>query len=241
MCKLPAKLMRILAGTACLFLAACFDISEEVWIGADGSGRARLAYSFPASAARLAGGNSALETKIREMIAKQPELRLEDLRIRTAGERATVEATISTDSVYSLRSPDKKDGERPMPAAAADLAGKFDVQVEGWNVDFSRTIRVREALGLATLALGKEEREKRRLSYIIHLPTAAIESNADTVANGGKTLMWESTLGEALGRPLVTRFKARMPVPKKVWFAAGLTAAAVTGLLLRLRRRRARA
>ena len=71
----------------------------------------------------------------------------------------------------------------------------------------------------------------------MHLPEAAIESNADTISNGGRTLAWDSTLGDALGRPLVTRFKARMPVPPALWFAAGLVVLALTVLLLRLRRR----
>ncbi len=237
MCKLPAKMMRILAVACSLLLAGCFDIREEVWISADGSGRARLAYSFPASAARMAGGEATLETKIRELVARQPELRLDGLEVRTEGDRATVEAEISTDSVFSLRNLKKGEEDRDMPAAAADLAGDFDVQMRGWNVDFSRTIRVREALGLASLAVGKDERAKRRLRYIVHLPEAAIESNADTISNGGRTLAWDSTLGDALGRPLVTRFKARMPVPPALWFAAGLVVLALTVLLLRLRRR----
>lgn len=235
MCKLPALLTRLLAGLACLLICSCFDIREEVWISADGSGRAELTYVVPASAVKIAGGSEELEAKIRTAIARQQQLRLDDLEVSGEGDRITVRVALSTDSVMSLRKLDDDGGMDNVPSAAIDLAGKFKVRMRGLDVDFTRTVRVREALGLASLMIGREERQSRRIESIVHLPVPARESNATVVADGGKTLEWRSTLDDALKGPLVTSFKARLPVPKVVWFAAALIVIAVAGLIWRIR------
>jgi hypothetical protein len=228
----------------CLLACSCFDIREEVWISSDGSGRAVLSYQAPRSALKLAGGREALEAKIREAIRRHAMLKLDGLAVEDLGDRASVEVKISTDSVLSLRNLDRSEDLAEMPAAAADLAGKFEVHRQGFDIDFVRTIRVREALGLARFAIREPDRQNRRLTYIFHLPTPASESNANEVLNGGKTLVWDSNLGDALRQPLVTRFKARAPVPRTLWLGAGLAGLVFTGLLLRLgvagRRRRVR-
>lgn len=233
--KLPAILMRFLAGLACLTLSACFDIREEFWIKRDGSGRAELTYVVPGSATMLAGGATGIESKIRNLVATQPKLRLEDVSVTEEGDRAKIAVKISTDSMLALADLKKGDGFKNMPSAAVDLAGSFDVRLSGLMVDFSRTVRVKEALGWAALGIGAEDRANRHLTYIAHLPTVAKETNATSIEDGGKTLIWDSTLGEALKQPLVTTFRARMPIPTVAWFAASLIILAVVGLALRIR------
>lgn len=231
---------RLLAGLACLLLSACFEIREEIWIRADGSGRAELSYVVPTSVAGVAGGQEGLEAKIREGIMAQPKLQLDGVSVQDQDGQTTVRVNVSTKSVLSLRHLDDSPGFQSMPAAAVDMAGKFDVHTSGWNIDFSRTIRMREALGLASMGIRGEDRKNRRLVYIVHLPTPAIETNATKIEDGGKTLTWDSTLGEALQKPVVTRFKARMPIPRSAWLAVGLIGLALIGLLLRIRVRRRR-
>lgn len=242
MCKLPAIFLRLLAGIACLLACACFDIKEEAWIESDGSGRAELTYQVPASAVSIAGGSEALAAKIREAILKQPMLKLDGVSVQDEGSRTTIAVKISTDSVLSLRDLDDGDDLATMPSAAVDLAGKFEVHRQGLDIDFARTIRVREALGLASYTIRDADRRNCRLVYIFHLPTPASESNATQILNGGKTLVWDSSLGDALRQPLVTSFKARIPIPRMVWLVAGLLSLVLIGLLLRLRvsRRRKR-
>lgn len=236
--KLPAILMRFLAGLACLMLSACFDIREEVWIRRDGSGSAELTYIVPGSATFLTGGTSGLETKIRTLVASQPKLRLDSVAVTEEDDRAKIAVKISTDSMFSLVDLKKSEGFKNLPASAVDLAGSFDVRMRGLTIDFARTVRVKEALGWAALGIGAEDRADRHLTYVVHLPTAAKESNATSVEDGGKTLTWDSTLGEALKGPVVTSFKARMPIPAVAWFAAGLIGLALIGLTLRIHRSR---
>lgn len=225
-------LSRTLAGLlACLLLAGCFDIREELWVHRDGSGKAELTYVIPASALLLAGGSDGLEQKIRTMIATQPKLSLDALQIKEVATGVEVSATVSTKSMLSLLDLKKGEGVRQLPGAAIDLAGDFDVRLKGLDIDFTRTVKVKEALGMLSIGVGKEERDSRRLVYILHLPVPPEESNAMKVEDGGKTLKWEITLGEAIKKPVVTSFRARMPIPTAVWYGLALVIVAVTALV----------
>jgi hypothetical protein len=236
--KLPAIFVRLLAGLACLALSACFDIREEVWIHRDGSGRAELNYTIPESALLLGGGAAGLEAKVRELVATQPKIRLDAVEVATDNDEASIVVKLSTDSMLSLLELQESEAFQQLPDAAANIAGNIVVQLKGLDVDFTRTVKVREALGLAVLAIGGEDRAKRHLEYTIHLPKAAKESNATSTADGGKTLVWKATLGEALRKPVVTRFRAAMPIPWFVHLAAGLLLLGIVALVLRIRRQR---
>jgi hypothetical protein len=236
--KLPAIFNRFLAGLACLLLSACFDIREEVWVRADGSGRAELNYTLPESALLLAGGTSGIEARVRELVATQPKIRLDAVDVNTGNDEAKIAVKLSTDSMLSLIDLQKSEAFQQMPDAASNIAGTVVLKLKGLDIDFTRTVKVREALGFASLAIGGEERAKRSLEYIIHLPKAAKESNATTVADGGKTLVWKATLGEALRKPVVTRFRAAMPIPWYAHAAAGLILLGSIALVLRIRRKR---
>ena len=236
--KLPAIFARFLAGLACLLLSSCFDIREEVWVHADGSGRAELNYTLPESALLLAGGTSGIEARVRTLVATQPEIRLDAVDVSTGNDEAKIVVKLSTDSMLSLIDLQESEAFQQMPDAASNIAGTVVLKLKGLDIDFTRTVKVREALGLASLAIGGEERAKRSLEYIIHLPKAAKESNATTVADGGKTLVWKATLGEALRKPVVTRFRASMPIPWFVHLAAGLLLLGIVALVLRVRRKR---
>lgn len=240
--KLAAIFPRVLAALAALASSACFDIREELHIHRDGSGRAALDYTVPASALRLAGGKAGVEEKVRALIASQPKLRLDAVTVEEAGpDEARIALRISTDSMLALLDMKESEAFRQLPSAAGKLAGDIDVRPRGLDLHFARTVDVGDALGLAALAIGREERAKRKLTYIVHLPRAASESNATAVADQGRTLIWEATLGEALRRPLVTRFRAPLPIP---WYAHAGTLAVIAGLvgwgLRAIRRRRRR-
>jgi len=223
--KLPAIFRRLIVLAACLLFASCFDIREEVWIQRNGAGHAELRYTVPDSALLFYGGTSGVEKKIRELVATQPSLILDDVSVVVKDSRATVAVKISTKSMLSLLDLKKSESFQNLPESTANIAGHFDVRLRWLDLDFSRSVHVKEALGLASLAVSADDRENHRLTYIVHLPKAAKEHNATQVADGGKTLTWDYTLGEAIRKPVVTRFRATMPIPRYAW-------AAVAGLLL---------
>jgi hypothetical protein len=217
--KLPAIFHRLLILAACLLLSACFDIREEVWIERNGAGRAELRYTVPESALLFNGG----------AIATQPSLMLDGVSVEVKDDRATVTVKVSTKSLLSLLDLKKSESFQNLSETTANIAGHFDVRLRWLDLDFSRSVQVKEALGLAALAIGAEERQNRRLTYIIHLPKAAKETNATQVTDDGKTLTWDYTLGEAMKKPVVTRFRATMPIPRYAWAAAAGALLAVVG------------
>ncbi len=232
--KAAAIFHRFFAGLACLLLTACFDIREELWVHRDGSGKAELTYVIPKSSLMLTGGTEGLESRIRDLVATQPMLKLEALKVTEAERGVTVAATVSTESMLSLVDLKKSDDMRSLPGAATDIAGDFDVRLIGLDLDFSRTIKVKDALGLAAIGVGADDRKNRKLTYILHLPKRPLESNAMVIEDDGKTLKWEATLGEAMSKPLVTSFRARMPVPVAVWYGLGLVVVAFAVLARKL-------
>lgn len=230
--KLPAIFRRLIVLAACLLIASCFDIREEVWIQRNGAGHAELRYTVPESALLFYGGASGVEKKIRDLVATQPSLILDDVSVTLKDARATVAVKISTKSMLSLLDLKKSESFQNLPESTANIAGHFDVRLRWLDLDFSRSIHVKEALGLASLAVGADERENHRLTYIIHLPKAAKEHNATQVTDGGKTLTWDYTLGEAIHKPVVTRFRATMPIPRYAWAAAAGLLVAIIGIVV---------
>jgi hypothetical protein len=188
----------------------------------------------------LGGGSAGVEAKIRQLVATQPKLRLDEVRVTTRNDEARITVGISTDSMLALLDLQKTEDFKELPDAAQNIAGLLDVRLIGLDLDFTRTIKVREALGLASLAIGGEQRAKRKLEYIIHLPKVPKESNATSLENGGKTLRWTATLGEAIRTPLVTRFRMSLPIPWYAHAAAALLLLGIVALVLRIRRKRRR-
>jgi len=228
--KLPAIFQQLLILAACLLLSACFDIHEEVWIAQDGSGRAELRYTVPETALRLNGGIAGTEKKIRDLITAQPTLSLDGISIDVKDDDATVTVWVSTKSVLSLRKLKKSEGFKSLSESTANIVGHFDVGLRWLDVDFARTVQVKEALGLASFAIGSDERRNRRLTYIVHLPKPAKENNATLVTDDGKTLTWDYTLGDAMRKPITTSFRAAIPIPPYMWAAAAAVLVVIVGL-----------
>ncbi len=230
---ISARLLRMSAALLCLALAGCFDIREEVWIRGDGSGRAELRYTVPETAALLAGGPQGLERHIRELIESQPPLKLEKIEVTRDRGEIRIAVDISTDSMLSLLDLKQNESMSELPSSAGDLMGNFDVRIHGLDIDLTRTVRAKEALGLTALGISREQREIRRLSYIIHLPKPPKESNAPRTEDGGRTLIWDHSLDEAMQGPLTVRFRARMPLPR--WVVPAFCAAAFAIVFASLR------
>lgn len=230
--KLAAFLFRLLAIAACLVLSACLDVREEVWIHRDGSGRGEFRYTLPLSALR-SGGAEELEERIRGAITRHPQLVLDGVQVREVDGRAVVAVQVTAPSLRALKEMRPSGTSGDLPSAAKSIAGKFDVKARGLEIDFTRNIDLGEALGLSALVIGGNDRRNRRLTYIIHLPKPAEESNATRIENGGRTLVWEATLGQALAAPVVTHFRAPIPLPWQAWAAVGVI---ITGAGLLVRR-----
>lgn len=231
-------LRNLLACLLCLVLASCFDIREEIWIHEDGSGRMQFDYAFPSEALLVVGGTEGIEGDLRKIFDAEPDLRLNELTIEPDGDDIHLRIVASTDSLLALRDLKESHAFQALPRASSDLAGTFEVKVRGLAIDARRTIDFQRALGLAALAIGKDQRDRRHVTYIFHLPTPALEHNATRTEDAGRTLVWQRTLGEALDQPLVTQFRTRIPLPWWTWALLVLVIALPAVLIILWRRRR---
>ncbi|MCH7225072.1 hypothetical protein [Haloferula sp. A504] len=204
---------RLLLLTLTLLLSSCFDVREEVTVAADGSGRLVFDYSVPPTALRAVRGKEGIREEIDKLIASEPRVRLETLEIIDDGTDARIHIEIVADTMLALMDLKQTEAFQDLPASSRNLAGTIDVRLDGLKVQTHREINVANALGLATLAIGREEREQRQFEYIIHLPKAAENHNADLVEDNGRTLIWKRTLGQALDEPIHQRYTAPIPLP----------------------------
>jgi hypothetical protein len=221
----------------CLILNSCFDVREEIWIKPDGSGRAEVNYSVPSSALALAGGENGIQDEIQRIFDSEPELRLDEFVATSSGGDTNIRIKASTDSMLSLI--DMQDNEvlKNLPEAASGFAGEFDVKLDGLAISFDRRINLQKTLGIASLVISGEQRQKRKLTYIIHLPNKPESHNAPSTADAGRTLIWNYTLGDALSSPISTSFIVKIPIPWWAYAGVALLLALLAWSLTKLIRR----
>lgn len=227
-----------LLATAVL-VTSCIDGREELWLEADGSGRAEITYTLPVAAARLHGGESGIREMITRFLKDTPEITSSICEVTSDEEQLQVRVRAVFDSALDLKSVSQGRAIHQLPNSASHLAGVVTADISGRTVDFSRSISAGKALPVASF-LPAAQFEGHRLVYIMHLPVAATESNAIRVEDSGRTLVWDVPLGEALNSPIVTRFKMDIPIPWKLMSAVTLPLSLAGGFLL-LRMRKARA
>ncbi|GAA5480974.1 hypothetical protein [Haloferula sargassicola] len=225
-----------------LLLASCFEVREEVWVHRDGSGRLQIDLTVPARAVSLAGGGTELRASLDSWFASNPQVVLESLTVHppTDGGDQTLTLTATAPSLRDLATlSEHPSSEAPVPGMEK-LAGDFDVRVSAMGIDFHRQLDLSDALGLAKFAITPSERRERKLDYIVHLPTASRSNNADQVLDGGRTLIWHRTLGQALAAPVEMRFQAPLPFPVLPIAAGGLVTLGLAAFFAIRRLRRGR-
>jgi hypothetical protein len=210
--ELTRLIFRILTViTACL-LVSCIDGREEIWLNADGSGRADVSYSLPATAAKFQGGEAGVRRLIGDFLKNTPAIATSSHEVLTDQDRLKIHVQATFNSALDLKEISKGTSLEKLPSSASYLAGDITVDVHGRTVDFSRTIAPGKALPGA-IFLPVSQFKDRYLTYIIHLPEAATESNATRVEDAGRTLVWDYPLAAAIQNPFTLRFKAKIPIP----------------------------
>lgn len=234
-------IVRLLAFLTIFPLVSCIDCHEEIWLNADGSGRADISYTLPAAAARFQGGEAGVRRMIEQFLQNTPTIRASGCEVSTVADRLKIRVHGSFDSVLDFKEISKGDSLTNLPSSAGNLAGDFVLKRSGRTFDISRTIAVGSALP-GVIFLPSSQFKDRNLTYIVHLPVLPEESNATRIEDGGRTLVWDIPLGQAVKAPFSTRFKAKAPIP--VWMSVtavggtlGISVLAFLGIR-KLRRRR---
>lgn len=216
------SIIRILTPVVAGSLVSCIDGHEEVWLNADGSGRAAITYDIPAAAARFQGGEDGVTKMLGEFLKSTPAMRDSSFEVATHNGRMMVHVQASFDSALELKNISKDRSMGKLPSSATGLTGYTTVNVNALTVDFSRTIDAGSALP-GSCFMPASQFEGRGLSYVIHLPVAAIESDATRIEDEGRTLIWNFPLAQAIKGPVTTRFKAKIPVPTWIYCSGGAT------------------
>ncbi len=219
-------IVRILACAAAALLASCIDGREEVWVNADGSGRAEVSYSLPAAAARFQGGEAGVRRMIEGFLQDAPGISTSSCEVTTEGDRLKIRVRTTFDSALELKEISTGDAMGKLPSSATGLTGDFQVAVKGLSIDFARTITAGDALpGVGFIPVSQFK--DRQLTYIFHLPQAATSSNATRTENSGRTLVWDFPLAQAIQGPVTTRFTAPIPLPRWAVFTTCILTAVI--------------
>jgi hypothetical protein len=229
--------LSIIAIAACL--SSCIDSREEYWLEPDGSGRAEITYHLPAAAAAVHGGESGLREMVLNFLNGTPEIANSACEVVIEEARVRIKINVAFDSALALR--DLRNGEsmKSLPAAATHLAGEVTAGLHGRTLEYTRKISASKALPGAAF-LSATQLEGHRMTYIMHLPSAPMESNATRVENAGRTLVWDIPLSQALKSPVVTWFKMQIPTPWSLVATIAIPLSGVAYATVLLRRRKLR-
>jgi len=214
------QLVRLSAIAVMCLLVSCIDGHEELWLNADGSGRADVTYTLPAIAAKFQGGEEGVRKMLDKFLNNAEGLTSSSHEVTTEGDRLKIRVKASFNSVLDLKKVAKSDPLKKLPSSANGLTGMVKISRNGRTLDCSRTISAGTALPGAVF-LPDSQFKDRRLTYILHLPHAPIESNATRTADGGRTLIWDHPLAEAVEAPFTIRFKIKIPIPMWIFVSAG--------------------
>jgi hypothetical protein len=224
---------RFLAISAAGLLTSCIDGREEIWLEANGSGRADVTYSLPAAAARLQGGESGIQSMIEEFLKNTPAISASSCAVTTEGDRLKIRVQTSFASALDLKDISAGKAIKKLPSAANGLTGEIQAKVRGLSVEFARTMRLGDALP-GSQFIPASQLAGRNLTYIIHLPKAATDSNATRTEDSGRTLIWDFPLSQALQGPITTRLTAPIPIPN--WATATISILGIALMILAVRK-----
>lgn len=228
--------VRLMAILVTLLLVSCIDGREEYWLNTDGSGQADLTYSLPAAAANFQGGTEGVRKMLDDFLQRTPQLKNPDFQVKALDGRMTVHLRAAFDSVIELGKISKTRSQNKLPASVTGLTGTIALNVKGLTAEFSRIIDPGKALP-GSFFMPSSQFENRHLTYIAHLPTVATEFNASSIQDGGKTLVWDFPLSEAIRQPFTIHFKAPVPIPTWLLVSAGVILLLVILLIAKVFRR----
>jgi hypothetical protein len=221
------------AVAAAILSSSCVDSREEYWIDARGGGRGEMTFTLPAAALRLHGGVAGVEKMIDSFLKEIPGIEATRREVTVNGDRAEVALAFRFDSALDLTEFAESPAMRELPSAVTHLTGHVDVSLRGRELTYTR--RSDPGRAIPGVSLLPASRLDGRLVTIIHLPSPANETNATRMENGGRTLVWDTPLADAVKAPLVMHFKMDIPIPWTLVLGVGVPVG-LAGVILLVRR-----
>jgi len=211
-----------------MMLTSCFEIHEELWLHQDTSGRAQMTCVVPSSALLMQGGKLGVERNIDAFFRDSKSFSSASRSVEELpGGRTRIQVSVAFDSALDLARLQNSPATQRLPSAAVHWMGSVSTRIEGLTLH----LRHQRDLGTAVPMLKMLPPDSLRGGVVettLHLPEAALRSNAPLVSDGGRTLAWRTSLAEAVASPIVIELSANIPIP---WTFIATTTAGVGTLL----------
>lgn len=208
---------------AALLFSSCLDSHEEVWINADGSGKARVQISLPLQAVKIHGGEKGVKALVDDYLKTTPAFTTYSLDTSVNKDQLEIDVSITFDDARELTDIKNSPAYENLPDTAGDMIGFIEIKLEGTEIHFQRQIDLTRSIPGSSL-IPKEQLKGHKLTTIVHLPKAASSHNATANEDSGKSLTWTTPLAAAFEKPIQQSFIMPIPIP---WLKIGLVAMAV--------------
>lgn len=227
-----------------LLVSSCLDVREEFWIYEDGRAEAEITCHMTKAATLVLGGPEGAKAMAEKMLADEKSIDSYKVQVTESEKRVSLKVQCSVNDLLDFDTLRKSiQSHKELHPAVRKMVGDFDIHVEGLSgIEIRRTVAPGEAVP-ALKWLPKSQTEGHRMVKIMHFPHPITDHNARETWDDGRTLMWESTLADAIRSPLVYEFVIPYPLPW-AWITAAcisLAAVMVCIILLAKKRRQQRA
>lgn len=234
--RIPRLCVILISGLTC----SCVDVREEFWLHKNGSAAAEITCRMPRMATLAIGGPEGIRELIQRILAKDKRVDSYEVQVTEEQKHVSLRIHCRVDDVMDLRRlRDSINLHEELPPQARKMVGDFDISLKGMSgLAVTRTVNASDAVP-ALRWLSKSNMEGHSFVKIVHFPQPVTDHNAHESWDGGRTLMWESSLASAIQGPLVYEFVMPLPIAW-VWISAvviSLVFLVLLGFLLTKKRR----
>ena len=223
-----------------MFLSSCkIDGEEEITVREDGSAHLTMRYEVPGMIFSDKAANDLVATLDKELGNKE-DVRLITNRVDLEKGQRVIHIEFEVDAGADLDGlldePDASSGadgggEQKSDKMLRAIVGELNAQIEGLSVGVTRKVNLEPLLDEYIGKRGASMLGDFEFRYTVHLPTAAEQSNAHQVLDGGKTLKWRYFLREMKQKPILMSATVPVPFPWWVYVLAGLVLCLVLSLI----------
>ncbi|MGA0899068.1 MAG: hypothetical protein ACO3SO_01545 [Luteolibacter sp.] len=237
--RLKHRITRICLIFGVAHLSSCLDVREEFWIRKDGSAEAEITCQLPRTATIALGGPTGVRSMVEKLLEDEGHIDSYEVQASENGKRVILKVRCGVDQLIAFdnlhRSIQKRDDLHP---AFRKMMGEFDIGIEGLaGVSVQRRVAPGEAVP-AMRWLPQSQTKGHRIIKIIHFPQIIKQHNAHESWNKGCTLMWETSLEDAIRTPIDYQFVIPFPIPWGWLMSVAICVIAILAIVIQSLRRR---
>lgn len=223
---IPRLCVILISGITC----SCIDVREEFWLHKNGSAAAEITCRMPRMATMAIGGPEAIREMTERILAEDKRVDSYEVQVTEEQKRVSLRIHCRVDDAMDLRRlRDSIKLHKELPPQVRKMVGDFDISLKGvGGLAVTRTVNPSDAVP-ALRWLPKTNMEGHSFVKILHFPHPVSDHNAHDSWDDGRTLMWESSLANAIQGPLVYEFVMPLPIP---WVWIGVVVISIVLLVL---------